>query len=233
MTGGWFRTYRASLRSKWYRDTTTLVRCLWWELMALAEFEPGVSTETGFPIKPGQLDTTWNDLAMALSEVNRGVRKVPTVAIIRRAMQQLKKAGEVDFRPIQIATCKKRKMADQAADLPADPPARQAADPHQSVGIRVTLLRWALQESDEVRHIAQAADPTADVAAGGSFREAADISLKKQLPRNNSTRARDRIYPTKPDHPPPPGTPTVEDMRRLESERIEKQRAERAERESK
>lgn len=94
MTAGYLIIPRAVLESDWWRAATPFTRNLWLVLYAGANWRPG-TTSKGQELQPGQLVTSWQDLARRCSWVENKTPKMPTLWKVRCAADYLRKVGEV------------------------------------------------------------------------------------------------------------------------------------------
>lgn len=160
MGNGYIILRRDCRDSAWYAEATPLVRNLWFELMLKANWKAG-TTKSGVALVAGELVTTWGAMVKHLTWTERGRQKPLAVAAVRRAMAFLEEAGEVR------CTGLKSHGAYPSSRI-AKPAADRAAGPHQWLGIRVTILRWAFYTTCPARADAEAADQAAEGSAGGA-----------------------------------------------------------------
>jgi len=132
---GWIAIPRSVLTSEWYVRADAFTRALWLHLMLSANFAPSV-TRAGLSLAPGQMVTSWNALADALSWHDREKHRVekPTRSKVRRAAAFLRNAGEATYRPTGGPT---------------------------HTGTVITLERWAFYASVHEASADAATDPTA------------------------------------------------------------------------
>ena len=125
---------RSVLESEWWTAATPLTRNLWLVLFAGANWKSGV-TARGLGLQPGQLVTSWRELACRCSWVENKGRREPPITNVRRAADFLRNAREVTWTP---AGCR------------------------NWTGIVVTLSQWAVYVNADSDAAASAAATSAD-----------------------------------------------------------------------
>ena len=108
----------------------------------------------------------------------RGCRKEPAVALVRRAMEYLRLAGEVDWIGLKCLG------ADPSAEN-TETVADQPADPCGWLGLRVRLLRWDLYAIAVANEGHEAAEGSGIASAG----EAADTNNSTSMNRTERNSA--------------------------------------------
>jgi hypothetical protein len=127
---GWLRVPRAVVDSAWYREADPFTRSLWLLLLSRARFRSG-KADGGLQLRPGQVLTSWKNVAEEMAWSERGRRLTPPIAKCRRAAEFLRNAGEATWvatgRPAYtglVITLERWALyaceAEHAADVPTD-----------------------------------------------------------------------------------------------------------------